>query len=145
MPQEQQNGRATLFGIRSDGTPIAISGYVSIILETGKGQHKFKMDSIEDELGFDASLIATNGHVELDLAWTPTGATRADAEASAVFLEPLAKVTISNVAVAFVNGDWVYVGDQSIDLSHKQGKMTLKVRKYDDADQNTSLTTNVTG
>jgi hypothetical protein len=138
---EVQNGSAVLHGIRSNGSPITISGYASFTLETAKGQHKFKLDAVEDELGFDKALIATNAHIETDLTFMPSGASRAAAEAVAAFLLPLAKVTLSNFAVAALNGDWVYVGDASIDLNQKQGKMTLKVRKYDDDTQNQSLTT----
>ena len=55
---------------------------------------------------------------------------KANAERAAL-LTPLAKVTVSNMAVDLLNGDWVYVGDESIELSHKQGKMSIKLRKYD--------------
>jgi hypothetical protein len=143
MSQEVQNGLALLHGIRNDGTPITIEGYASFIVDSMKGQHKFKLDAIEDEIGFDRSLIATNPYTELDIAWTPAGATRAAAEATVAFLEPLAKVTIAHCAVDTFNGDYVYVGDQSIDLSHKQGKMSFKIRQYADEDQNASLTTTV--
>jgi len=123
----------------------AARGYASFTLETAKGQHKFKLDTLEDEIGFDKALIATNGYIELDMTFKPTGASRAAAEAVAAFLPPLSKVTTANFAVPILNGDWVYVGDASIDLNQKQGKMTLKIRKYDDAEQNASLTTTVSG
>ncbi len=142
---EIQTGTGVLYGIQNDGSPISIEGYATFILETAKGNHKFEMDAVKDENNFDRALIATNPHIELDISWTPSGATRAAAAATAVFLEPLAKVTLDNFKIAAFNGDFVYVGDASIDLSHKQGKMMLKVRKYDDADQNASLTTTVTG
>ncbi len=145
MPTEVQNGRAVLHGIRNNGSAITMSGYATFILDTTKGQHKFKLDAVEDELGFDAALVATNAHIEIDITWTPSGATRAAAQATAVFLTPLAKVTLSNYAIVAFNADWVYVGDQSIDLSQKMGKMSLKIRKYDDAAQNSSLTTTVAG
>lgn len=122
-----------------------MTGYATFILETAKGNHKFDLEAIKDENNFDKSLIATNAHVEIDITWTPSGATRAAAAATAVFLEPLAKVTLANFAVTAFNADWVYIGDQSIDLSHKQAKMSLKIRKYEDEDQNASLTTTVVG
>jgi hypothetical protein len=143
MGTETQNGSAILFGISNSGSAIGISGYATFITESVKGNHKFKLDSVEDEVGFDKSLIATNGHVELDITWTPSGASRSAAQATAVFLEPLSKVTLSNFAVAAFNGDYVYIGDEGIDLNHKQGKMSLKIRKYDDETQNASLTTTV--
>ncbi len=145
MPLEVQNGTAVAFGISNGGSPITVTGYVSIILDMLKGSHKFKIDAVEDENGFDKALIATNAHIELDITFVPTGATRADASAGAVFLDPLSKITIANLKVDSLNGDYIYVGDESIDLSHKEAKMSLKVRKYDDATQNASLTTTVSG
>jgi hypothetical protein len=145
MANEVQNGTGLIHGIANNGSAITLEGYATFLLETAKAGHKFKLDSIEDELGFDATLIATNGHVETTINWTPSGATRAAAAATAAFLTPLATVTLANFKVAAFNGDWIYVGDQSIDLSHGVGKMSLKLRKYDDSTQNTSLTTTVTG
>jgi|SRR5580765_2886755 len=145
MASEVQNGKGTLFGITNSGSPISMTGYATFILDTAKGAHKFKLTAIEDENEFDTTLIATNSHIELDITWTPSGATRAAAAATAAFLLPLAKVTLANFKVSAFNGDYVYVGDESIDLSHGAGKMSLKVRKYDDSTQNTSLTTTVTG
>ena len=143
MATQVQTGTAVVYGITNDGTPITIEGYASFILETAKANHKFDLDSVKDADNFDAALIACNGHIETDITWTPSGATKAAAAATVAFLEPLSKVTLANFLVDALNGDWIYVGDSSVDLSHKQGKMTLKVRKYDDATQNTSLTTTV--
>jgi len=145
MPIEVQSGAGVAFGISNSGSAITITGFATIIWDTAKASHKFKIDSIEDENGFDKALIATNAHVELDITFVPIGATRAAASEVAVFLEPLSKVTLSNFKIDAFNGDYVYVGDESIDLSHKEAKMQLKIRKYDDADQNASLTTTVSG
>lgn len=145
MPSEVQNGTGTVFGIANSGAAITMSGFASFILDSVKGSHKFKLEEVQDETGFDRCLIATNGHRELDITWVPSGATRAAAHATAVFLAPLSKVTLANFKVSAFNGDYVYVGDESIDLSGKTGKMSLKIRKYDDSTQNTSLTTTVSG
>ena len=144
MPQEVINGSAILHGIRNDGTAIDIE-YLAFI-DTAKLQHKFKIDDIEDEQGFDASTVATNEHYEVDITLTPKGATRSAVEAATVVLDPLQSVTFAHFAVDIYNGDWIYRGDQSIELSKgKEGKVTLKFRKYADATQNTSLATTVTG
>ncbi len=145
MPAEVQTGTAVLHGITNDGSAITIDGYATFILDSAKGGHKFKLDAVEDETGFDKALVATNAFVEMDITWMPSGATRAAAAATAAFLTPLASVTMDNFKVTAFNGDWIYVGDQSIDLSHGVAKMSLKLRKYDDTDQNTSLTTTVVG
>ena len=140
MPQEVINGSAILHGIRNDGTAIDID-YTAFI-DTAKLQHKFKTDAVEDEQGFDAALIATNEHYEVDITLTPKGASRAAVEAATVILDPLSSVTFAHFAVAIYNGAWIYIGDQSIELSKgKEGKVTLKFRKYADSTQNTSLNT----
>lgn len=145
MASEVQNGRGILFGITNSGSPITMEGYATFTLDAVKGAHKFKLDAIEDENAFDAALIATNTHIELDITWVPSGATRLAAAATAVFLQPLARVSLSNFAVGDFNGDWIYVGDQSIDLSHGAAKMSLKVRKYSDTTQNANLSNTVSG
>lgn len=141
MPTEVQNGTAVLFGIRNNGSAITIEGYATTIIDSAKLGHKFKLDEVEDELGAHTSLIATNPFYELDITFVPSGATRAAAQAVAAFIEPLAKCTLANFAVTALNGDYVYVGDGSIDLSHGTGKQSLKLRRYADEDQNSSLTT----
>lgn len=144
MPTEVINGKAILHGIRNDGTAIDI-GYDAFI-DTAKLQHKFKLDAVEDEQGFDASLIATNEMYEVDITLTPNGNTRALAQDATVVLDPLESVTFSHFAVALYNRAWIYIGDESIELSKgKDGKVTLKFRSYADSDQNTSLNTTVVG
>jgi hypothetical protein len=145
MPTEVQNGSAVLHGIRSSGGTITIEGYATTIIESAKLGSKFNLEAVQDELGFDASLIATNAHKEIDIVFVPKGADRAAAEAVATVLTPLASVTLSNFSVTALNGDWINIGDTSIDLSHGAGKVSLKLRKYDDSDQNTSLSTTVSG
>jgi hypothetical protein len=144
MPTEVQNGRATLYGIRSNGTAITIEGYASFLIDSSKIGHKFKVQETEDELGFDASLAASNAHFEHDVTIIPTGADRDAAEEGAVFLAPLAKVTLANFALDFLNDDWIYIEGGSIDLSHSTGKLQIKLRKYADEDQNASLTQTIT-
>jgi hypothetical protein len=144
MPQEVINGSAILHGIRNDGTAIDIE-YLAFI-DTAKLQDKVKVEDIEDEQGFDAATVYTNRHYEVDITLTPKASTRAAVEAATVLLEPGTALTFQHFAVAIFNGVWTYRGDQSIELSKgKEGKVTLKFRKYADEDQNTSLSTTVTG
>jgi hypothetical protein len=144
MPQEVINGTAILHGIRNDGSDIDID-YLGFI-ESSKIQHLFDREEIKDEQGFDASIIASNERYECDITLTPKGATRAAVEAATISLEPLDSITFSNFAVDLFNGGWIYIGDQSIELSKgKEGKVTLKFRKYVDETQNTSLNTTVSG
>ena len=140
MATEVQNGLAFIHGIR--GTP-AITGYASVTMDSVKASHKVKVSEIEDSLGFTAAIVATDAHVELDITFLPSADTRANAEGKAIFPDPLSRVTLSGFSVDTINGVYLYIGDASIDLNKKEGKMTLKLRRYDDEDQNSSLTTTV--
>src|SRR5438876_12214217 len=110
MSDQVQTGSAVVYGLANDGSAITIEGYATFILETAKAGHKFELDAVKDENNFDAALIATNGHRELDITWTPSGATKAAAAATAVFLNPLDKVTLANFKVGSFNGDYIYIG-----------------------------------
>jgi hypothetical protein len=143
MATEVQNGDAVLFGMRNDGTAITIEGYATFLLDGAKLTHKVENEFVKDELGYDASVISTNAYREIDLTFVPSGATRDAAETVATIPTPLAKVTLTHFALDDYNGDWVYMGDAAIDLGHGVGKMTLKLRQYDDETQNASMTTTV--
>lgn len=145
--QEVQTGQATTYGITNDGTAITISGYVSFIFDSAKLAHMFDIDDIKNEIKFDAAAIAANEHFDLDIAFTPTGASRTAAAQQCVFPSPLAKVTFSHFKVGFFNGDYQYRGGTAIDLSGGQpAKIAgMKCRRYADAGQNTSLTITVSG
>jgi hypothetical protein len=145
MASDVQNGTGILFGITNDGTPITMLGYATFVLEGADLGHKFDLDTVKDVGKFDASLIATNAHTEVEITWVPSGATRAAAATTAAALLPLAKVTLTHFKVSAFNGDYIYVGDLAIKLTQGVAKMSLKIRKYDDSTQNTSLTTTVTG
>lgn len=146
MPAEIQTGTALLHGITNDGTAFTIDAFATFIPETADLTHKFERTDEKDNTGYDVTLLARNGNVEGRLTLKPSGATRAAAATVAVFLTPLAKVVLAHFKLAALNGNWVYIGDQQIQLNFDQpAKITLPVRKYDDATQNTSLTTTVVG
>jgi hypothetical protein len=145
MPAEIQTGKAVVFGITNNGGAITMTGYATFILDSVKGSHKFELDDVKDENKYDVSLIATNGRLEISVTWKPSGATRAAAATTAVIIAPLTKVTLSNFKVAAYNGDWVYIGDEELTVEQAPASMSLKLRKYDDATQNASLTTTVVG
>ena len=119
---EIQKGQAVLWGVGNSGE-VTVSGYASILVDSGKATHKFKITPIENESGMDVTLVATNQMVEMEMVFVPEGATGA-------FNEPFATITTSGFSASELNGDWIYVGDASVDLSHKAGKMTIKGRRY---------------
>jgi hypothetical protein len=140
MASAIQRGRAILHGIRNNGTAIDI-GYDAFI-DTAKVNHEWDEDKTKDNEGFTANMSATDARKMTDITMVPNGATRADAEAAAVFLEPLEVIPFSGFAVEALNGNWIYKGS-AIELSTKAGKMSLKFERYDDEDQMTTLSTTV--
>src|SRR5437899_2690978 len=102
MPSEVQNGKAVIHGIRSSasalgitGSDSTVSGYASFLWDTAKAAHKWETEFIKDEKSFDASAVAVNMNIELDVVFTPAGSTRADAAGKTLFAVPLCKVTLS--------------------------------------------------
>lgn len=120
-----QTGQVVIYGLGDD---VVIEGVAGIV-ETGKADHKFKLDNVEDENGSDAALIATNEHVEATFVVVPTE--------SAGFVTPLSNVVTTGFAMDELNGTWIYIGDGSVDMSHKMAKYSIKVRRYIN---NTNLT-----
>lgn len=146
MAAEVQTGKGTVAGITNSGSAITISGYATFNLKSAKLGHKFDIQDIKDANNFDNTAIATNEHTELDIEFVVSGADRAAAAATAVFLAPLAAVTLANFKIAAFNGVYQYRGDASIDLTDSgPAKMMLKIRKYADSTQNTALTTTISG
>ena len=120
---EIQLGGAVLWGLSTNGNArIGITGYASIIGESAKAGHKFKTDAIQYENGFDAALIATNGYQEIDVTFFPSK------DSPGGFLAPLATATLSNFNGGLPEDGWIYVGDSTIDLSQKAGKVMVKLR-----------------
>jgi hypothetical protein len=147
MASEIQAGTAVVHGITNSGSAITITGFATFLFDSAKGQHMFDIADVKDAVNFDAAAIATNEHIELDINFTPSGATRAAAAAVYAFPTPLSKVTLATFKITAFNGDWQYRGGTSIDLTNTgPGKISsLKIRKYADSTQNASLTTTVSG
>jgi hypothetical protein len=140
MPNESQTGKATVFGLES----TTLSGFATLLNQSGKASHKFKLGETLDGNGSDANLTATNAMIELDWEFVPVGASKAAAAAVTVFLAPLAKVTIAGHPVTVYNGDWIYIGDAGMSMTNVERlSYSLKLRKYVDPTQNASLTTAV--
>lgn len=142
MAAEIQVGTAVVSGITNNGSAITITGFATFIFDKAKAQHHFDLRDTKDAVGFDVNLAALNEYIEVDLDFEPSGATRAAAAAVAVFPAPLAAITLANFKISLFNAVWVYVGGAALDLDKvANAEMTgLKIRKYADATQNTSLT-----
>ena len=113
-----QTGRVVIYGLGDD---VLVSGIAGIV-ESGKADHKGKLDSVEDENGSDAALIFTNEHIEATFVIVPTE--------DANFVPPLSTVVTSGFKMQVLNGSWFYIGDGSADCSHKAAKTSVKCRRY---------------
>lgn len=152
MASEIQTGIATIWGITASGAAISMTGYASFLLDSVDAAHNGTIEDIKDAVGFDASTVFANGHTDLDITWTPTGATRAAIATSmasmvgssnAVFVLPLSQVALANFKLTAFNGNYQYRGTATLKLMQGTGKMTMKIRSYDDATQNSSMVTTV--
>jgi len=155
-------GQAVLHGIQNDGTQIGISPYATFVLNKVGGSHTFEMKALKDETDFTAAMVAVDEGSEIDIDLTisaGTGSTRAAAAALAVYPSPLQSVTLShlktqgtfasagNTAVKLFDGLFCYIGGAKIDMSQSDFvKLTgMKLKKWANSSQNTSLNTVVTG
>lgn len=146
MGAEIQTGNGKLYGITNNGTPFAVSAFASFVAQSAKVDHKFELQADKDANNADNTLIATNPVLEGTLEFEPSGATRAAAAAVSAVLAPLAILTLSNFQLAALNGTWIYIGNEAISLAHNaSAKISLPIRQYTNAAQNTLLTTPVVG
>lgn len=137
MAQEVQYGKAVLYGITNDGSPITISGYATFIAQTANAQQQFEEKITKDENGADVNWLAQNEHLIVRIRFVMSGATRAAAAATGAFLNPLAKVTLDNFQVNAFNGDYQNMSGATIDLGNeKNGEIELQLRKYANVTQN---------
>jgi hypothetical protein len=113
-----QKGKFVIYGL---GDNVLVSGIAGIV-ESGKADHKGTLSNVEDENGSDAALIFTNEHVEATFVLVPTE----DAD----FVPPLSTIVTIGFAMAALNSSWFYLGDGSLDMSHKMSKVSTKCRRY---------------
>lgn len=136
-------GTAVLYGITPSGSSVTLGAYSTCLAESIKAAHKAELTFIKDATGHDAAAVSTNGHTEIDVTMTIAGASKSAAAGLAAFPTSLAKVTLAGYTATFLNGDWLNIDENSIDLSQGAAKINLKLRKYDDNTQNGSMTTAV--
>lgn len=130
-----------------------MDAYLTAAIQSMKASHKFPLIDVKDSAAFDLTLYAPNENIEMDVEIKLVAASVAAANASAVFLRPLAVVTFTNADLAWINatgvggrytGGWIYVDASTIDLNNgAPGGAAIKLRKYADAAQNALLTTSV--
>jgi len=143
---EIQKGEAKLFGITNDGTVFTIDALATFSIKSAKLSHEFRLKDEQDATDYDVVAIATNGHSKLTVTVSLSGDTRAAAAATGAVLTPLATVVLAHFKLAALNGSWQYIGGQDIDLSSNDtAKMTIPLRKYDNATQNAAMIVTVTG
>lgn len=126
--------------------------YVNINIQGIKGSHNAEFEEVKDFEGFDASWLARNEHIEMDVQVKLTAASKVAAALNGAFMKLLSAVLFTQADLNWINatglpdgrytGKWQYRGGSDIDLSaDKTGGMTIKLRKYADAAQNLAATT----
>lgn len=131
---------------KGKGSVAGIPGTWDVILyplaQSIKITHSVDLQVTKDNIGDDASWRANNEKLDGDWAMKLLGDTNAHAKAGAAFLTPLATITASGFDVTVMNTTWSYMGDGSIDLKNDDvGDITVKVRRYVDATQNSAFAT----
>lgn len=125
-------GKAAVEGVRGSFDVV-----VYPVAQSGKSSQNWEEEIIKDTSGFDASWIARNHHYLNDFSFKLLGDTAANALAGAVFLAPLAAVTLSSFEVTHFNGGYQNISGAEIDLGNtKVGDLLLKLRRYSDVTQN---------
>ena len=122
-----------------------IVGAVDVIIypaiQSVKLSQSFEKEVIKNQLGFDVSASAKNEHATLDISMKLLGDTAANAKAGSALQRPLAVVTLSGFDVADYNGKYTIEPGSDSDLGNtKVGDMVFKLLRYQDADQQTLMT-----
>jgi hypothetical protein len=153
-------GQGVLHGIQNDGTQMSIGAvYGTFVLNKITGAHMFDLKTLKDETDFTAAMAAVDEGNEVEIDFTVSsgvGGTRAAAAATAIFAAPLAVFTLTHNKLqgAFqtstgklFDGNFVYIGGAKIDINQNDWvKITgIKLKKWANNAQNTSLTTTVVG
>lgn len=142
-----QRGKAAIHGVA--GT---IDVIVYPVQQKLKMTQHFDEEIGKDEDGGDAWWIARNERGELDIGLKFVGDTAAhaatpvtDADKSTLgqpFLQPYQTVTLSDFALAALNGAYQNISGTDLDMENtKVADGNYKLRRYADSTQNTSATT----
>ncbi len=99
----------------------------------------------KDRKGYDLAGRSVNLHSTVTWEFLLWGTSLANAQSSGIVITPLTKITISFCQVAAYNGDWLVESGVSYDIGNtKAATMSIPMRKYADATQNSTMTTPVT-
>lgn len=137
-------GKAQVVGV--SGTLTIASVVLYAMKQSMKLSQDFQEDIVADEQGNDCAWRAYNekynGDIGMRLVDNETPGSVANAKALAAFLAPYAIITITLCDVAAWNTTWQNVSGGDIDLQNTAaGSMSLKLRRYADATQNTLAAT----
>ncbi len=137
-------GKAQISGV--SGTVTVAAAAWSLLKESVKLTNTFEEDIIKDETGNDAAWRASNerdeGDIGLRLVDTGSPSSQANIETFCAALTPYATITLSGFKPARFNGTFQNASGADSTLSNTTaGSMSLKLRKYTDATQQTLSTT----
>jgi len=107
-------------------------------LQSASTTHNFELEVVKDNAGQDGAWRSRNEMVELEADFKMLGTTAALAKASAALLAPLAVVTISACDITEWNTTYCVIPGASQKLKNDAiGDLSVKLRRYVDATQNT--------
>lgn len=107
--------------------------------------HQFDVEIIKDAQGQDVAKNARNETLDGEIMMKLLGDTAAHAKAAAVFLAPLAVITISAsdvtpLGTTATSQQWQLIPGSKIDLKNVEvGNFELKLMRYVDSTQNTAM------
>ncbi len=128
-----KRGLANVFGCK-----MAFDVVLYPVPQSAKATHQFEEKKAKDYLGQDNAWVALNEMIDGEIALKLLGDTNAHAIAGAVFLAPLAVVTISTADQTLWNTTWEVVPGSNFDLKNDDiGDYNLRLRRYVDSTQNT--------
>ena len=144
--QEQQIGaEAYLFGITTNGTPIAITGLAMFELESDDLTSTWTEKENKDTTGNVQNIIQNNFKYERSIKFNPSGTTRAAAalvaDAQGTGVLNLINLVVSGYKVNAFNGSWRIKPGIKVNLKmDDNASIDISAEKYLNASQNAALT-----
>ena len=145
IPEVQVGAIAMLFGITTNGAPIAITGLASFELDSDDLTYTWKEKEFADTTGNTQNITQTNFKYERSIKFNPSGSSRAAAALIAdnqgTGVLNLTNLVVSNFKVVAFNGTWRIKPGMKVNLKMDDfASIDISCEKYLNASQNTALT-----
>lgn len=129
----KQYGMAYVWGTQGQLYMIGVNVPGTAIYESAKMQHRSDNTLAKDQDGHPFLMRASAERYETEIVFTVIATTKYYAEAT-LTLPPMGSLIVCRNWVPYdMNGDWIYFGGGSIDVSKGQkGRVTLPVIRFTD-------------